>query len=620
MCGICGFNWEDRGLVKRCVQVLSHRGPDDKGVYTDSHVSLGHARLSIIDLSKKGKQPLSNEDGSIWITYNGEIYNYRELRRVLEKKGHKFFSNTDTEVIVHAYEEWGSDAVRKLRGMFAFCVYDSVRKILLLARDPVGKKPLYYYFDGKRFVFASEIKAVLEFDECERRIDSDGLLSYLAFQYSLGNRTLFKGIKKLLGGNFMVFDLKSKKLKISRYWDVKEEILNRSEGFFIRRLKDLLEESAKLRLISDVPVGAFLSGGIDSSTATAFAKKYIGYDFHTFSMGFETFSELEYAKKVADYLETKHHEIIIKENDVIREFSKIAWHFDEPVGDPAIIANYFLSKEARKYVKVVLAGEAGDELFGGYENYKINLKYYGKIKLPVFTRRLIEGSIDILPLGIKGNPWRNRGFRMLKFLGITDFKKAHLYTTRGLPDFEIKWLLKNKGINFDVYRYAIYPKDIQNHLNILLALDLKNLLPEKFLMKADKATMANGLEERLIFLDKKIVEFSYKIPPEMKIRGNTGKWILRRVGETELKGIREILWRKKQGFGVPIDWWMKNEMRGYILGKLDGGILKELFDKRALEKIIKNVEERKINIYHHAVVVWTLFTLNEWYETFFNNS
>ena len=615
MCGICGINWEEKDIIRKMTDVIKHRGPDDSGYYTDSNVSLGHRRLSIIDLSKKGRQPMSNEDGTIWITYNGEIYNYKELRPELEKRGHRFKSDTDTEVIIHAYEEYGIGCLDKFRGMFAFCIYDSEKRKMFLARDNVGKKPLYYHFDGDNLIFSSEIKAMLKCG-IKKSVNRNALLSYLAFQYTIGTQTIFDGVKKLPGGHYLVFDLKSKGMSIHQYWDISEGILNKNDNYFISRLKELLDESAELRLRSDVPVGAFLSGGIDSSIITAFARDKVDYDFHTFSVGFENFSEFEYAKRVAEYLDTRHHEILINENDVIKHFPKIAWHFDEPVGDAATIANYFLSMEAKKHVKVVLAGEAGDELFAGYNNYKDSMKYHVNSVIPRFGKRLLGSSAGAFPLSIKGNPWTNRNLRRMGYLGFKDLMRAHLYTTRGISDHEIPWIMKDKRAP-DIYENAIVPGNKMNPLNYMLAVDLKNILPEKFLMKADKGTMANSVEERLVIMDKDVVEFSYKVPPGLKIRDNRGKWLLRKAGEDKLSGIKDILWRRKQGFGVPIDHWIKNELRDCVIQSLEGEFVKENFDDNAIKQIRNKLVKGNIKNYHQALVAWTLFALGVWYEQFF---
>lgn len=612
MCGIAGFNFEDSELIKKMVEILRHRGPDDCGIYTDTTTSLGQARLSIIDLSERGHQPMSNEDSSIWITFNGEIYNYIELKK--ELKHHQFQSNTDTEVIIHLYEEYGLEFLKKLRGMFAFAIYDTTKKMLLLARDHIGKKPLYYFYDGNIFIFSSEIKAILQHN-IKREINPQSLFSFLAFQYVPGTETMFKNINKLLGGHYLIFDLKTKKIKTRNYWDFKEDIIsNKTEQYFIKKLENLIEESAYLRLRSDVPVGAFLSGGIDSSIVVAFTRDKISYDFHTFSMGFEYFSELEYAQEVSQHLDTIHHELIITEKDVIKHFSNIAWHYDEPVGDAAVIANYFLSKEARKYVKVVLAGEAGDELFAGYSTYNLCLRLIETPLIPKPARKLLRNILNNLPLSIRGNPWINRNLRRAYFITHVDTGNAHLYTTQGMTLDEVMWLTgQKKPIN--IYKGIIIPKNINTSLNRMLAIDMKNILPEKYLMKADKATMANSIEERLVLLDKNIIEFSYTVPPELKIKNGVSKWILRKAAEPRLP--KKIIWRKKQGFGVPIDAWLKGELRDILLQHLESDFLKNLFGKN-LEYIISKVKQRKIHIYHHALVAWTLFTLDKWHSIYFS--
>ena len=612
MCGICGFyGFEDINVLKRMIKVLAHRGPDDNGFYTDENVSLGHTRLSIIDLSEKGRQPMSNEDGTIWITYNGETYNFKDLRKNLEGK-HDFYSNTDTEVLIHAYEEYGLDFIKKLRGMFAFALYDSEKKKLILVRDPIGKKPLYYYWDGSVFTFASEIKAILEAG-IKREIDMDGLCAYLTHQYTIGRNTMFKGIKKLLGGELLIFDIKKKEIGIKRYWDIKEDIINASEGYFIEKLRNLLEESAKLRTIADVPVGAFLSGGIDSSSVVALTKPNIDYDFHTFSMGFgELFSELYYAKLAAEHLDTEHHEIVLEPNEVIKEIEKIAWHYDEPLGDAAIIANYFLAKEARKYVKVVVAGESGDELFGGYGHYKIGLKTYPYFMLPGIIRNVIRYVIS-LPL-LKEGLFERRWQYYLNYFVQKNFEIASLYLQKGamtneeLKGFTSDNLIFNEGS-------IIYQTDgFKYPLNRMLALDCKNLLPEKFLMKADKAIMANSVEERLPIMDKNIVEFAFRIPPKFKIKRGNEKYILKMAVKDLVP--EEIIKRKKGAFGVPYRHWIKNEMGELVEQKLrEGELIKKIFEKERIEKLIYNYKNSKWG--HFATLVWNLFVLELWYEQFF---
>jgi asparagine synthase (glutamine-hydrolysing) len=602
MCGICGFNWEDKALVRDCARTIEHRGPDGEGFYTDKHLSLGHRRLSIIDLSERARQPMSNEDGTVWIIFNGEIYNYKELRQGLEKSGHTFASDSDTEVIIHSYEQHGPDCVKMFRGMFAFCIWDSRKRILLLARDPIGKKPLYYFWDGKRLIFASEIKAILAAG-VKKEVDEQGLLAFMGFNYVPGSRTFFKGISKLLPGHTLT--LKDGKVSISQYWDIKEDILNRDEAYFAQELGRVLEESIRVRMLaSDVPIGAFLSGGLDSSSMVALAKKHVGYQMHTFSIGFETFSELPYARTVAERLETSHHEIELKEKDVISALQKIAWHFDEPVGDPAVIPNYFLSREARKHVKVVLAGEGGDELFGGYPHYKSSLKAYGS-RIPGVARRSVGSLLHALP----ESPTGGRKRRLLRFYSQTGLDEIHYSSTRFLSDNEISRITNTKarGLNGMVVGQAV----LANPLNRLLYLDCKNMLPEKYLMKGDKATMANSVEERLPLLDKNLIEFAFRINPDLKIRNGNEKYVLREVMRKSLPAI--TVQRGKQGFGTPIVQWMSGEigeMARQMIGESD--TIRHHFQPGRISRLAGT---RSMN-YRNSLLLWLLFSIAMWDKQF----
>jgi asparagine synthase (glutamine-hydrolysing) len=353
MCGITGiYGIRDQELINEMNELIKHRGPDGSGSLIKDNISLGHVRLSIIDLSEKGAQPMCNENETIWITFNGEIYNYKELKESLSN--HTFKSLTDTETILHLYEEKGLNFVTHLRGMFAFALWDSKKDRLMLCRDPIGKKPLYYYQDGRKVVFCSEIKGILCYFKkfgIKIKEDEKSVELYKAYQYVPNESTMFKGIKKVLPGSVVLFH--GGKKRAYKYWDLQENIVKDNS---IEHLDKLLEESVKIRMLaSDVPIGCFLSGGLDSSMVLALAKKYVNYKIHTFTLGFENFSEFAYAKQVSDYLGTEHHEILLKGEDVAKEIKKIVWHFDEPPGDAAIVNNYFLSREARKYVKVVLA-------------------------------------------------------------------------------------------------------------------------------------------------------------------------------------------------------------------------------------------------------------------------
>lgn len=611
MCGICGFyGFEDNNVLKRMINVIRHRGPDDSGVYINDNVSLGHVRLSIIDLSEKGRQPMQNEEGNIWISYNGETYNFVELRKNLEKN-HIFRSNTDTEVLIHAYEEYGLNFIQKIKGMFAFALYDEEKGKLILARDPMGKKPLYYCKDNKNLIFASEIKAILE-SGIKRKIDFSGLSSFLAYQYTIGRNTMFEGIKKVLPGEIIIFDTKTGNISNKKYWDINENVIDSSEDFFVKTLKRLLEESAKLRTIADVPVGAFLSGGLDSTAVVGLIKPNVDYDLHTFSMGFgNLFSELDYAKIVSEQYNTIHHEIEISSKEVIRDIEKIAWHYDEPIGDTAIIANYFLSKEAKKYVKVVVAGEGGDELFGGYPYYNTGLITKNYFLLPQTIQKNLNLALSqLLP---KEGLIKTRWQYSLNYFRQSNFELASFYRTKtGMTDEELEWA-SSGNLKFDNSQIIFPDTDINDSLNKMLIMDCKNMLPEKYLMKADKATMANSIEGRLPLIDETIVNFAFQIPPNLKIKNGDEKYILKMAVKDFVP--HEIIKRKKIGFSVPSRHWVKNEMKEIIEKVItEGQLSNTLFETEKLERLLKS---NKHGWSRPSAVIWNLFALELWHKQYF---
>jgi len=614
MCGICGIyskkSGRDEATIKKMIAVLRHRGPDSSDFYIDENISLGHARLSIIDLSEKGKQPMANEDKTVWVSVNGEIYNFKELRDELERKGHQFYSKSDSEVVAHSYEEYGLDFVKKFNGMFAFALYDKKKNRLILARDPIGEKPLYYYYNGEELVFASEIKAILQAG-VEKEVDKTTLYNYLAYQYSLGERTFFENIKKVLAGNMVI--LEDKDLTVKNYWDIKENLIQASDDYFIKKLRELLEGSIRLKMVADVPIGYFLSGGIDSSAVVALARQYSDEKFHTFSVGFETFSELKYAKIVSQHLKTDHHELIITADMVAKDVSEIAWYYDEPLGDAAIINNYYLSKEAAKYVKVLLAGEGGDELFAGYPNYKRNLKYFNFFQSSGLQKNIAGALLNLIPR--KGDLYSNGSKinRIFGFLCQPTFERAHLYTTRDMSREEINYLTK---LDYsDAENSAISSLEMKNPLDTMLAIDCKNLLPEKFLMKADKATMANSVEERLPLLDKEIIEFAFSVPQNLKIKNGEEKYILREAVKELLP--LEIINRPKQGFGTPVDEWLLNPaLQKMVCQTLsNGNLIREIFKKEKIQDIVRNLEKGNV---HRARTIWIIFALELWHQTYFN--
>jgi len=612
MCGICGiFGREDKTLVKQMLSLLKHRGPDGHGMYSDPNISLGHTRLSIIDLSERGKQPMSNEDETLWLSVNGEIYNFHQLREELERKGHIFHSDSDSEVILHLYEEYGLDFVKYLNGMFAISLYDSLKKRLILVRDPIGKKPLYYYHDRNITAFASEIKALLLL-EIPREINFEALWSYLAYQYVLGRSTLFSNIYKLLPGTMLVANGSS--IEITSYWDIREHLTDINEDAACKLLRTLLETSIKRRMIADVPVGAFLSGGIDSSAVVALARPHANEEFHTFSVGFETHSELEYARTVAGHLDTNHHEFTITTDMVLRNLEHIGGLYDEPLGDAAIINNYFLSKEAKKYVSVVLAGEGGDEVFAGYPTYQLNLKALSFIEKPLINT-VFRNLIVRMPVryGVFDSSRYVTYLRYASFFNDTSIERIHLNTTRQMADREIEELTSlPKLIPNDS---ANYSRIMNDHLNKMLAIDCKNLLPEKFLMKADKGTMAHAVEERAPLLDLDIINFGFSLPPSLKIRNGQEKYILRKAVQDLLPD--SIISRPKKGFGTTVGQWMDEGLGEVVTQTIDQGIL--------LKRILKPDKYRDLVTHLDKAVskspfkLWTLFALEIWYDLYFTN-
>ena len=616
MCGICGFyGFQDDLLIARMMETLNHRGPDDRGFFSDDTVTLGHTRLSIIDLSSRGQQPLSNEEGDIWITYNGEVYNFAAIRELLKK--HIFTSHTDTEVLVHAYEEFGLGFLDQLRGMYAFAIYDQKKKQIILARDPIGKKPLYYYWDGERLIFASEIKAILTAFHSLKipvTVSDFALCGYLKNQYVPGTQTLIEGIYRLPPGSYMLLSLEKKKCSLITYWTIRESIESYTEDYCIKQLLAHLKESTRLRMLAaDVPIGSFLSGGIDSSGITALARPLVPYDIHTFTACFgDDNPDCENARAVSSMLDTVHHEVRLSVPDVIRDFDRITWHYDEPLGDSAIIANYYLAKKAHQYVKVVLAGEGSDELFGGYSSYKSGQKWHPWFALPKYPRRILDKIISSVPGS--GNPSMDRSFVYAHYLGQDSLEMAQQYSWQitGINSDELRWLGNKTCLGFR--NPVSVPDGIQDPLNRMLSFDCRNHLPDLYLMKADKATMAHSVEERVPILDKELISFSFTIPPKFKIFKGVEKYIWRKA----LQGIvpREILNRSKKGFSVPYrDWISASEMRDVAVQTLEEGTLsKMLFDQQKINKLVSNMTRQSSD--RSALVVWNLFALERWAKVF----
>lgn len=603
MCGIAGFNWNDRALLARMMESIHHRGPDESGCFFDDAVSLGHQRLKIIDL-ESGRQPVYNEDETVVVIFNGEIYNHRSLRGELEKKGHRFYTNSDTEVIVHAYEEYGIGCVHQFNGMFAFAIYDSAKKCLYLARDRIGVKPLYYYFDGKKFLFASEIKALLEDASIPREINIGAFHDFLKFRFVPGEQTMIQGIKKVLPGH--VITLKNGELLSYQYWDITEHKSHGSEEEHVNTLRMLLGDAVLSRLESDVPLGVFLSGGIDSASIVALMSEHTD-TIKTFSVGFESQAdtELPYARLVADEFQTDHHECFVTDEH-LSLIPKMVWHLDEPVGDAATLPTMVLSQYAKKYVTVVLAGEGGDEALAGYDNQRIMMQcirfnpLYHHLKSVISRVRQCTASGSNL-------------HRVLATLSSQSLEQQYATLTSLFSRDE----LREMGIsddNVDLSRY--YPKTPMDPLNTLQFFGLKTWLPHDFCMKADKMTMAYGIEERAPLLDYRLMEFAFSLPAHEKIRNGTGKYILKRAMEPRLP--HSIVYRKKHGYNAPMDQWFKGDLKD-VLGSLIDARNHSLYDNGYVEKLLTDFQQTGSNYkmnFWNAQKLWSILVFEVWYRIF----
>lgn len=648
MCGICGkisLNGSvSEGLIRKMCGVLTHRGPDDEGVYVlDSakysssevekfstrpfgphsnniSIGLGHRRLSIIDLSPAGHQPMSNEDGSLWIVLNGEIYNFQELRDALEKKGHKFKSRTDTEVVIHLYEEKGAECVKDLRGMFAFAIWDDRKKLLFAARDRIGKKPFYYCYKNQTLIFGSEIKAILQDPEVSREVNRPAITDYLSYGYTPTPETMFKGIMKLPPGHFLIYQ--NEDIKIEKYWELDFSMkLKLSERDYCDRLMELLEECTRIRLISDVPLGAFLSGGIDSSAVVYMMSKLSSKPVKTFSIGFddEKYSELKYAKVIAERFKTDHHEYIVKP-DAIELLPKLVWHYNEPYADSSALPSYYVAKMTRREVAVALNGDGGDEDFGGYERFMAAryAELINKTPFP-FKKKIIGAIIKRIPESLEFKDFKTRLRRFL-VMSSKPYRERHYNWAAIFRDSEKENLFSgafNKeisGRNSFSYLDKVFnecgSKDV---VDLVMSADIKTNLLDDLLVKMDIATMANSLEGRSPFLDHKMMEFCAHMPSNMKIKGTKLKYILKKALSRALP--EEILSRGKMGFGVPLDAWFRKELKDYSHGILmsDNCVNRGYFKKEAVKKLLDEHMAGKAN---NGARIWSLLFLELWHREF----
>lgn len=569
MCGITGYidlrETADLSLIKKMTRILDHRGPDGEGYHLDGSVALGHRRLSIIDLAG-GKQPMADIDERYWITYNGEIYNFLSLREKLISRGHYFKTRCDTETILVAYKEYGENCVEHLRGMFAFAIWDKVEKTCFFARDRVGKKPLYYSADTKHFIFASEIKAILQHPRVERELDYTAVADYLQLQYVPFPKTIFRNIKKLPPGYTLKIELLDDHFVVEKrkYWDLHyEPDFSRSENDWCDLLREKLAEAVRIRMMSEVPLGAFLSGGVDSSAVVAFMAKSQSTPVKTFSIGFkeEDFSETQFARQVARQFNTEHHEFLV-EPDVIDILPKLSWEFDEPFADSSAIPTYYVSKLAREHVTVILSGDGGDETFAGYNRYPWALDMTKYDFLPACLKKVLFG----IPSSLMPNGLRGKG--MLRHLSRDPFARYVGLVSQWEPSDlgalfsrEFKRFLPH-GSSADQFLEEHYVScNSSDYLTRIQYLDTKTYLPEDIMTKVDRASMLCSLETRAPLLDHEFLELAAKIPAEYKLKKGITKYILKK----SLNGILSdtILYRKKMGFAVPLVHWFKKDLVDY---------------------------------------------------------
>jgi asparagine synthase (glutamine-hydrolysing) len=629
MCGIVGFaavrpETGEPGILHRMTGAIRHRGPDDGGFYRDEYISFGHRRLSIVDLAL-GHQPLSNETGDVWIVFNGEIFNHADLRPALDRAGHRYATRSDTETIVHAYEQYGPAAVERLRGMFAFAIWDAKRKTLFCARDRLGKKPFYYYWDGRLFAFASEVKALFEHPAISPRFNQRFLPEYLAFGFLSGEETLFSGVRKLMPGHHLSLRLAETPAEpeIYRYWEIppfeeSREDHGRSDESWIAECRSRIEEAVRTRLMSDVPLGMFLSGGVDSSAIAALIKKMVSGPVKTFAVGYreEQYSELRYARQVADSIGTEHHEVTLGMDEFFSELPRLIWHEDEPITWPSSVSLYFVSRLASGQVKVVLTGEGSDELFAGYERYRHHLwnerwlqRYH---VVPAFARRAIRSAINDWPL-IPGDIRRKLGHT---FLGrAEDIESLYLdnfYSAFSGP--ELRRLLKQRGDSpYSNYLRYWNARPDASDLSRLLYADQKTYLVE-LLMKQDQMSMACSIESRVPFLDHPLVEFAARVPERLKLRNGEGKYIVKKAAEGLVP--HEILYRKKMGFPTPIRQWLRAEAAtGTLQGLLDrNGFLAEYLHFEPVSKLMGRHRGGTLDATDR---LWRLLNLQIWGDLYF---
>jgi len=639
MCGIVGFcscnEKVDKAILTSMRDALTHRGPDDAGIYIDeeNNVGLGHRRLSILDLSSLGHQPMSNENGSIWITYNGEVYNFKEIREELSKRGYSFKSKSDTEVVIKSYEEWGIDCVHKFIGMFALGIWDKREKKLYLVRDRVGVKPLYYYQKDGLFLFGSELKVLMKHPDFNKEIDYSVLQLYLRYGYIPAPFTIFNNTYKLRPGHYLC--VSNNNLKEVKYWDIVdfylEEPIDASEDEIAEELENLLIDSFKYRLVSDVPVGVFLSGGIDSTTLTALLQKNISTQLKTFSIGFyeDRFNEAKWSKRIANYLGTDHTEYYLSVKEAFSIIEKLPEIYDEPFGDSSGIPTYLVSRLARQDVTVTLSADGGDELFCGYNHYR-SIIYLNRwfLGLPAYIRNSIIKALPLFSPPTVDSIYRTFKFFMPKVKGLRDkyekwrnmlyeindgnFLDMYKFNTNRWTPNEITRLMENNyDSKFNTYfEDTFYRLHHNDFLTQMMAIDFKTFLVDDILTKVDRATMSVGLESREPFLDHRLVQYVARIPVNLKYKNGMSKYILRKILYKYVP--RELLERPKQGFNVPLAEWLQGDLSPLVMSYLNEDRLKKegIFNPGVVSSCVKDFMNGSINVNK----IWFLLMFEMWKE------
>jgi asparagine synthase (glutamine-hydrolysing) len=621
MCGIAGFAdldaggstaAADRARVEAMCDVMRHRGPDDEGIHVEAGVGLGMRRLSIIDLST-GHQPIHNEDRTVWVVFNGEIYNYRELREQLEAAGHRFYTSSDTETIVHGYEQWGERVFSRLRGMFGIALWDTRARTLLVGRDRAGIKPLYYAEAGGRLFFGSEAKCVLANPEVDRELDPAALDHYLAYLYTPRDRAIFRGMHKLPPGHFL--KVGDGRVDVCRYWQLPTvQSFRGSEDDALAELEQTLGDAVRSHMVSDVPLGAFLSGGIDSSVVVALMAAASSRPVKTFSIGFDEsgFNELPYAKRVAEHLGTEHHELVVRP-DALDILDRVIWHFDEPFADSSAIPTWYVSEMARRQVTVVLSGDGGDELFGGYDRYLPHPRVASFDRIaPGIGRALASVAWRALPHGARGKNFLRHVGRDPQGRYLDSVTFYHADERQQLLSADVRQRLA--GWDAEAFFRAPFARFDDLPLAAqMMSFDFETYLPEDCLTKVDRMSMAHSIESRVPLLDHQVIEFAASLPPSLKIQGGRRKHLLKELAFRLVP--REWLERPKQGFGVPIGHWFRGSLRDVFGDILRSPLTRQrgYFDAAFVDRVL---EEHLAGRRDHSLRLWQLLVFELWHRQY----